>query len=166
LIRANGKIVSEPLQGYTYTGDTVFTNPATLLGAGNTHVVYVGSGNSVTVTGLGGTNNTYDIAVFSYSGSGSSIVYNRDVPATNRIIGPGQVAQVAFTLNPSQIPAGGAAVAQVTATYTSGDSYDVSSDLTTIWTVTDPTVVVAGSGVVTGLTNGTTTVTAPTPGEM
>src|SRR6185312_322816 len=82
LLRANARIVSQPLQGNsTYVADTVFTNANTLLGAGNTHVVYVGSGNSVTVTGLGGTNNTYDVAVFSYAGSGTSIVYNRDVVA-------------------------------------------------------------------------------------
>ncbi len=160
LIRANGRIISEPLQGYNYIADTAFTDTNTLLSAGNSHVVYVGSGNSVTVTGLGGTNNTYDIAVFSYAGSGASIVYNRDLPSTNQIVGPGQVAQVSFTLNPPQIPAGGAAVAQVTATYTSGDSYDVSSDQSTIWVATDPTVAVAGNGVVTGITNGTTTISA------
>lgn len=160
LMRANGRNISQPVQGRTYTADTSFTNAATLLGAGRAHVVYVGSGNSVTVTGLGGTNNNYDVAVFSYSGTGTSTVYNRDTVATNTFIGPGQVSGVAFTLNPPQIPAGGAAVAQVTATYTSGDSYDVSSDPSTIWTPIDPTIVAAGNGVVTGLTNGTTTVTA------
>ncbi len=160
LIRANKRIISEPIQGYTYASDTVFTNPVTLLGAGNSHVVYVGSGNSVTVSGLGGTNNSYDVAVFSYSGSGAATVYNRDLPATNRFIGPGQVAQVSFTLIPPQIPVGGAAVAAVTATYTSGDSYDVSSDPGTIWISSDPTIAVAGNGVVTGITNGTTSITA------
>jgi hypothetical protein len=160
LIRANGRNISQPVQGINYTADTDFKNTNTLLSAANAHVVYVGAGNSVTVTGLGGTNNTYDVAVFSYSGSGSSIAYNRDVVGTTTFIGPGQVANVTFTLNPPQIPAGGAAVAQVTATYTSGDSYDVSSDLSTIWVSSDPTVAVAGNGVVTGITNGTSTITA------
>jgi hypothetical protein len=48
----------------------------------------------------------------------------------------------------------------VTATYNSGDSYDVSSDPSTVWTSSDPTVILAGNGVLTGLTNGTATVTA------
>src|SRR5690348_3338604 len=112
LVRQNGPLISQPVQGINYLADTNFANTNTLLSAGRAHVVYVGSGNSVTIGGLGGTNNTYQVAVFSYSGSGPSIVYNRDAVATNAFIGPGQVSNVVFTLNPPNIPVGGAAVAQ------------------------------------------------------
>jgi len=160
LVRANGRLISQPVNGITYAAASNFANSNTLLSAANSHVVYTGTGSSVTVSGLGGTNNTYDIAVFSYSGSGSSIVYNNAAPATNRFIGPGQVSAVSFTLSPSNIPINGAAVATVTATYTSGDSYDVSSDPNTIWLSSNPNVAVATNGVVTGVTNGSTVISA------
>jgi hypothetical protein len=166
LIRANGPIIAQPAHGFVYTADSNFTNSSTLLGADRSHVVYVGAGNSLTVSGLGGTNNTYSVAVFSYSGSGASTVYNTAQPATNSFVGPGQVASVNFTLTPANIPIHGVARATVIATYTSGDSYDVSSDTSTIWGSGDPTVAIAGNGLVTGLTNGTVSITATYAGVL
>jgi hypothetical protein len=160
LVRANGPINAQPIQGYSYTGNTNFQSTSTLLSAANNHVVYVGTGNNVTVTGLGGSNNTYHVAVFSYQGSGSARVYNTASPATNITIGPGRVSSVTFTVSPTNVPMGGLAVATVTATYDSGDSYDVSSDPNTIWTSSDPNILLATNGLVTGITNGSATVSA------
>lgn len=149
-------IISQPIQGTTYPGDADYSNPNTLLSAGNSHVVYAGSGNSLTVTGLGGSNNTYSVAVFSYSTAGGTTppVYDTVSPATNSFTGPGQVSGVSFTLSPSSIPVNGVAIATVTATYTTGDSYDVSAEPTTLWSSADPSVAAALNGTVSGISVG------------
>ncbi|MGA2863590.1 MAG: hypothetical protein ABSF95_03785 [Verrucomicrobiota bacterium] len=160
VMRANKPITGQPAYGFVYAGDTNFAAAASLLGSAGNHVVYVGTGNSVTVSGLGGSNNTYQAAVFSFAGSGSSTVYNTASPATNSAPGPGTLTGVSFTLSPTNIPAGGLAAAKLIASYSSGDSYDVSADPTTIWTSSDPTVIIAQAGVLTGLANGSATITA------
>ena len=160
LIRGNGPIIAQPAHGQTYTADTNFQASASLLCAGSNHVVYVGSGSTVTVTGLGGSNNTYNAAVFSYSGAGSSRVYNTANPALATASGPGRVGAVSFTVAPASIPAGGAARATLKATYTSGDSYDVSSDSSTLWSSSDTSIITAGGGVLSGIAVGSATISA------
>jgi hypothetical protein len=113
----------------------------------------------VTVGGLLGSNNTYYAAVYSYSGSGSAINYGTN-PAVGTTPGPGTLASVSFTLTPTNLPVGGAALATVTATYCAGDSYDVSSDPTTLWGTGNSSVAVATNGTVTGVAVGTSTVSA------
>jgi hypothetical protein len=159
VMRQNGPLIANPINAINYTADANFQNTNTLMGAGRTHVVYVGSGNSVTVTGLGGSNNTYTAAVFSYSTS-SPPVYNTANPATSSAIGPGRVSAVSFTVSPTSIPRSGVARATVTATYSSGDSYDVSADLSTLWTSSDPSTIIAANGTLTAVTNGSATITA------
>ncbi|MGO8931636.1 MAG: hypothetical protein ACLQU3_32685 [Limisphaerales bacterium] len=160
VMRANQPITGQPAYGFVYGGNTNYGAEASFLGTSSNCVVYVGTGNTVTVSGLGGSNNTYQAAVFSFAGSGSSTVYNTASPATNSTIGPGTLTGVSFTLSPTNIPAGGLAAATLTAAYSSGDSYDVSSDPTVVWTSSDTTVILAGPGVLTGVTNGSATVTA------
>jgi regulation of enolase protein 1 (concanavalin A-like superfamily) len=160
LIRANNSVIAhKPSDGFTYTGDTNFSSTANIFGGSDIHVVYVGPGNSVTVTGLGGSNNTYYASVFSYSGTGSSTVYG-GTPATASAAGPGNLSAVSFTLAPTSIPVGGAAVAKVTATYSSGDSYDVSSAVGTEWVSSDSAKAIASNGTVSGVGIGTATISA------
>jgi len=160
VVRANGNIVAQPIQGITYTADADFQATNNFLGAGSSKVVYVGAANDFVVTGLGGSNNTYTVGVFTYTGSGSSILYNTVNPATNSTIGPGRVAEVSFTVSPTNIPVGGVAVARVTATYDSGDSYDVSADTSTAWNSDDPTKIIAINGTLTAVDVGSALVSA------
>jgi hypothetical protein len=164
ILKPNGPLTSQPAYGITYTGNNVFTTPFTgslsnLLSGGNNNVVYVGSGNTVTVSGLGSTNITYNAAVYSYKGSGPTISYDLN-PAVASHVGPGTLVSVSFTVTPTTIPAGGRALATVSATYTSGDTQDVSSDPTTIWSSSNSNIVAAANGTLAGITNGSATVTA------
>jgi len=74
-----------PANGFTYTGNANYGFGSTLPAA-NYFVVYSGSGTNVTVDNLTpGT--TYNVAVFSYAGSGNSTTYNH-APATGRLAIP------------------------------------------------------------------------------
>jgi hypothetical protein len=159
VVRANGALMQKPADGFVYTGNTNFADAAGILGGSGVHVVYVGSGTSVTVSGLGGSNNVYTAAVFSYSGAGATTVYGAS-PATNSFAGPGSLQSVSFTIAPTTIPAGGVAVATLTATYNSGDSYDVSADPGTVWNSDSPAVVAVVNGILSGLTPGVAAVSA------
>jgi hypothetical protein len=158
VLRANGMLLGNPVQGHPYAGDTNFQSPNTFLSADRSHIVYSGPATNIIVTGLGGSNNTYSAYVFSSSGSGSSIAYNTASPATNSIAGPGIVAAVSFVVNPTNIPVGGAGLATITATYTSGDSYDVSSDASATVSSSDATIITVNNGVMTAVTNGTVSI--------
>src|SRR5205807_8313326 len=67
--------------------------------------------------------------VFSYSGAGPAIAYNTTSPASTNFTGPGAVASVSFTANPTNLPAGGAGLATIIATYDSGRSEEHTSEL-------------------------------------
>lgn len=159
IIRRNGPVIASPLQGESYAGNLNFSLAGDF-GAANSRIVYSGPATNIVVTGLGGSNNTYRVAVYSYTTSSPPIVYNTANPATTTFIGPGRVASVSFTVDPTSIPRGGAASATVTATYNSGDVYDVSSETTTIWNSANPSVALAGNGVLTGIGNGSAEITA------
>lgn len=66
LVKASGAVDSLPVDGGSYTASSIFGS-GSQLGTGN-YVVYSGSGNSVTVTGLT-TNITYHVRVFEANGS-------------------------------------------------------------------------------------------------
>jgi len=153
VVRANGPLIANPVQGERYTADPDFrTAPG--LSASSTRIVYVGSGTEVVVTGLGGSNNTYNVAVYSYSSTDSGPVYNTASPATASFIGPGRVASVSFTVTPTQIPVGGVGFPRVIATYNSGDSYDVTADPSSVWESSDPNIVLPGYGLLTAIGTG------------
>jgi hypothetical protein len=67
---------------------------------------------------------------------------------------------VLFTVSPTNIPTGGVGAATIIAKYTTGDSYDVSSDPTALLTSSDPAVVLINNGIMNGLSNGSVTITA------
>jgi hypothetical protein len=152
-------VIANPIQGITYLSDTNYGDAKAWI-AGSEQVVSVGAANAVTVTGLGGSNNLYNVAVYSYSGSGAATVYNTASPAATNFAGPGIVTNVAFTISPTNIPVGGVGSATIIAKYSTGDSYDVSSDPSATLSSSDPTIVLINSGVMNGITNGTVTITA------
>ncbi len=157
VIRANEPIIQSPAYGFTYIGNP--TNGAVANVGGEQQALYVGSGTRVTVAGLGGSNNVYHLAVFSYTTNGGTTPITYDTnPAVAVFNGPGALASVSFTISPTSLPVNGYAAAAVTATYTSGDSYDVSAAAS--FTVGDPTVIQALNGAVTGLKAGSSLLTA------
>ena len=162
VLKANAPFTSQPAYGITYTGSNVWPTvfggtSASGLNGGSNYVVYVGTGNTVTVSGLGSTNITYNAEVFSYKGSGSTISYDLN-PSVASSVGPGQLVSVSFTVTPSTIPIAGIAYAQVFATFTSGDTQNVSSDPNTVFLSSNTNVVAAGNGNLSGVTNGSVSV--------
>ena len=76
---------TKPINGITYPASPDFKSPTNLFGGG-ARIVFAGAGNNVDITGLGGSNNTYAVSVFSYTGSGPTISYGLN-PATNNFPG-------------------------------------------------------------------------------
>jgi hypothetical protein len=154
VIRPNKPITQAPLYGFSYVGNPGY-GAVTNLGGGE-QVVYAGNSNSVTITNLGGSNNFYTVAVYSFSTNGPAISYDSH-PAITNFNGPGALAAVNFTISPTNVPVNGVASATVTATYSSGDSYNVSSNSS--FTVGDSTVIQVQNGAITGLKAGTSLLT-------
>ncbi len=87
----NHVVKEMPANGFAYAGNANYGFGSSLPGA-NYYAVYSGADTNVTVDNLA-PNTTYNVAVFSYSGSGNSLAYNR-TPATGR-----------FTIPPNQVVA-------------------------------------------------------------
>jgi hypothetical protein len=93
LIKENGAVDANPVDGTVYTGNSVYPN-GSQIGTGN-RVVYIGDGlpsSNVTVTNLS-PGSTYFVAVYAYAGSGTGqtgINYIQTAPptASQLIIGP------------------------------------------------------------------------------
>lgn len=168
VMRQLGPIQHNPINGHTYNAIPGFGNTDTLLGGANEFVVYNGTGTSVTVTNLGPYTIPYTVAVFEYSGSGSSSVYNTASPATNVFPGPGIVNAVVLSLNSTNVPAGGAAKGRLLATFSTGQSnLDVSSDPLTVWTTGDANVLsVDVNGTANGVGTGTTSLSVTYGGSF
>ena len=106
----NQPVKETPANGFTYTGNANYGFGSTLPGA-NYFVVYNGSGTNVAVGNLV-PNATYDVAVFSYSGSGNTTAYNHTPATGSYMIPPNQVlaqvdvqsadVSVAFSANPGK----------------------------------------------------------------
>jgi autotransporter-associated beta strand protein len=79
LAKATSAVDSNPVDGTSYTANAAFGS-GTQIGTGN-FVIFSGSGNSVTVTGLAG-NTTYNFAVYEFNGSSGSENYLTASPAT------------------------------------------------------------------------------------
>ncbi len=90
LIKENGAVDADPIDGDVYADDPIYPNGEEI-GTGN-RVVYIGTASNITVTNLS-PGSTYFIAVYAYAGSGSGqtgINYIQTSPATasQLIIGP------------------------------------------------------------------------------
>lgn len=146
----NPALLQVPNNSFVYNGNTAVGTGDRL--SGGATVVYVGSGNSVNITGLQGANNTYYAWVFSYSGSGSSIVYGTN-PATANFVGTAAVTNITLSVGSTNLPTGGATPITAIAYFGTGGSLDISTDPSATWNSTAPGVAFAGNGSISGGTN-------------
>ena len=146
-----------PVQGITYTANSAFGTAGTLLGGAGEYVVYNGTGTSATVTNLGANNLTYYVAVYEYSASAGP-VYNTAAPATDAFPGPGVITGAKLLAFTNNIPINGAVPVRLVATFSTGDTSDQTANAT--WVSSDTTIAsVNTAGVVSGVANGTATIT-------
>jgi len=106
----NSAVKESPANGFTYTANGSYGMGNSLPAAGY-YVVYAGAGTNVAVNNLA-LNTTYQIAVFSYTGSGISTSYNHTPAAGSITIPPNPIwaqigvgssgATVMFTANPGK----------------------------------------------------------------
>jgi hypothetical protein len=153
VLRKNNPVIltQKPVNGYTYNANTNFARGDDI--GGGIYVVYAGSGSTATIAGLGSTNQSYSVALYSYSGSGSSIVYGT-TPATNSIIGTGIPQGINFTIA-NGVPINGVGVPTLVAFDNIGDT-DVVAAATATWSSSDGTIAPVGAdGTVSGLAAGT-----------
>lgn len=157
LVRMNNPLVlsEKPINSFNYNANTNYGSGDNL--GGNIYAVYSGAATSATIIGLGSIVDTNYAAVYSYAGSGSSIVYGTN-PATAQVEGPARIVSVALALFPTNIPVSGAAVAQVLVNYSDG-SQTVNPPGATLASA-NMAVAVAGNGAVSGLAVGTAMITA------
>jgi regulation of enolase protein 1 (concanavalin A-like superfamily) len=158
LVLSEHPIRGNPINGLTYAANSTYGNSSALLGGGGQYVVYNGTGTSVTVTNLGANNRTYYAAVFEYSGSGSSTVYNTASPATNAFPGPGIITSASISAPTNNIPAGGAVALRLVAGFSTGETSDQTANTT--WVSDNTTVADVSAGTVSGLTTGSANITA------
>lgn len=106
----NSLVKEIPANGVSYNGNPGYGAGDTLPGAGY-FVVYSGTGTTVVVDNLSG-NTTYNVAVFSYAGSGSTLSYNHNAVVSSITIPANPVvaqfgvqsgnASIAFSANPGE----------------------------------------------------------------
>jgi hypothetical protein len=158
LIRETGPIQHSPVNGISYEANAAFRTAGTLLGGSQTYAVYNGSGSSVTVSNLGANNRSYLVAVYEYSGTGATTVYNTASPATNFFAGPGMITSAGLNVPQNDIPTGGATAIRLVAGFSTGEVSDQTS--ATAWVSDNPSVADVAAGVVSGLSEGSATITA------
>jgi hypothetical protein len=106
----NSTVKEMPANGYTYTGNSLY-GVGDVLPAAGYYVVSSGTATNVSVAGLAA-NTTYNVAVYSYAGSGSSITYNHSPVVSSVLIALNQVvaqldvqansAAISFSANPGK----------------------------------------------------------------
>jgi hypothetical protein len=94
----NGALKQMPANGSNYTANASYGAGGRLLGAGY-YVVYNGTGTSVTFSNIE-VNTTYNVAVLSYAGSGTSISYNRTPARATLTVPPNEVSMQADVESP------------------------------------------------------------------
>ena len=109
-LATNSTVKEMPANGFTYSGNAAYGAGDQLPAAGY-YVVYSGSDTNVTIGNIV-PNTTYNVAVFSYAGSGSSITYNHSPAVSSLLVPPNIVweqldvetntASVSFTANPGK----------------------------------------------------------------
>jgi len=162
VIRKNSSLVTadKPINGYTYNANTNFPGGDNL--GGNISVVYAGSGSSAVITGLGSVVDSIYAAVYSYSGSGSSIVYGV-TPATTVATGSEPVTNLVLNLLPNSIPLNGVSQPQVIVTY--GDGSTTVNPSGVVLASTNLAVATIFGGVVDGVALGVSQITATYGGQ-
>lgn len=158
VIVTQGHIQVDPVQGLTYpAGDPIFGASDGIMGA-NQSIVYNGTGHSVTVTNLGANIFNYTVAVFEYTNTGTTTIYNTATPATGVFAGPGAINSVQLIVPTNNIPLPGAVHLGLLASFSTGQTNDESAN--TAWSSSDATIAtVDGFGTVSAVGNGTVTIT-------
>jgi hypothetical protein len=85
----NGVVKEMPANNFAYAGKASYGLGSALSAAGY-YVVYAGSGTNVSVDNLA-LNTTYNVAVFSYAGAGTSTVYNHSPAVGSIAVPPNQI---------------------------------------------------------------------------
>ncbi len=156
----NALITRQPISGQTYTGNTAFGAGDDLSGSdsNHVHVVYAGSGTNVTITGLSGGVN-YEVAVWSYSGSGASTLYTLTNAPQQAFVGPAALLSITLSLPTNTVAEADTIQATVLANFDTGSPLDVTAQASFSSTNTSVATVAAG-GLITGTGAGTTTIKA------
>ncbi|MDX1627151.1 MAG: hypothetical protein R3345_00545, partial [Fulvivirga sp.] len=174
--RAGSAVDADPVVGVSYTADPIFGSGSEI-GTGN-FVVYAGSGDNVTVTGLSGSN-TYHYAVYEFNTAGNCYLLTSpttDNQTTDCTPPTGQASSITFSNTNSAsmqvnwtrgTPAGDGVIViarannPVSFTPSNGDDYagDVNADFSSATNFGGNRIVFRSSGTsvnVTGLSSSTT----------
>jgi hypothetical protein len=145
----------QPTNGVTYSASAAFGSGQNL-GASN-FVVYAGSGNTIIVSNLT-PGARYYAAVYSYSGSGPSLIYNlADPPIASQIV-PGAAQSISLQVN-SQILFTGTSQATVLANFGGGLTQDVTTAATYVSSAPN-VITVSSNGVLHAVGVGSASITA------
>jgi Concanavalin A-like lectin/glucanases superfamily len=154
VMRANGSITYQPTPGASYAASSVFGGGIDL-GGGN-YVVYAGTGDTVTVTGLSA-GAAYSVAVYAFNSTGGNYAYALDGAAAGGF--SMQVLQsIVLNLDPA-IATGGRRQASVLAIYSGSVTQDVTA-AADFQSSAPGIVVVDTNGLVTALSPGMAAITA------
>jgi len=164
-VSLNPNIQQNPINGITYTADATFGTPGARLGDANEYVVFNGPGNSCTVSNFGPNRAQYAVAIYEYTNTVSP-VYNTASPLTNICSGPGTITNIVVRLNSTNIPLGGAALATLLLSYSSGQTNAVPlGDPSVMWRSSDTNVATVGTdGTVNGVGIGSASITGALSG--
>ena len=149
LLKADSAVTGLPVDGTTYTADANFTGAGSVIGT-SAKVVYLGSGNSVTVSNLTiGT--TYYVAVFEVNGAGGSENYLTNSPATGNQTATGNTYySVGTGLSPSTTSSWTNSLGASPANFTSGDTFIIQNGHSLTppgsWTVSGGATLIINSG--------------------
>jgi hypothetical protein len=159
VMRAGEPVSAQPALADGLAGNSIFGDPANDMG-GHNYVVYrTGSGDTnqnqhVTVTGLK-PGVIYYAAVYTFSSLGASRTFNTAITSSTNLQ-DGVLLGIQASLLGNGVPAGGVGFVQTIGTFTGGGLADISSAVTI--TPLNTNFIVATNGVLTGVTNGSTTV--------
>lgn len=157
VVRRAAPVTYQPVAGATYSGSTVFGSGSDI-GQSN-YVAFDGVGSSFTLTNVTPTV-PYTVAVYSYSGSGSSTIYalNNAPTATAAPFGTPTGIVVSFTAT-NAVAVDDTMQAVVKVQYAGGGEVDVTSS-STFSSGNTGLATVSASGLISGLAAGTVGITA------
>ena len=149
LLKAGSPVTGLPVDGTTYTADANFSGAGSVIGT-SAKVVYLGTGNSVTVSNLTiGT--TYYVAVFEVNGAGGPENYLTNSPATgNQTAVPNTYYSVGTGLSPSTLTSWTNSLGASPANFTGGDTFIIQSGHSLTppgsWTISGGATLIINSG--------------------
>ena len=147
LVKAGVAVDAPPVDGTTYTASATFGS-GTQIGTGN-YVAYLGTGNSVTLSGLTASTN-YNVAVYELNGAAGSENYLTTSPATGNQTATGNNYYSSGNNNPTTLAnwfTGTGGTGSSPANFTGGDNFIIQSGHTL--TATTPGWTVSGGAAVT-----------------